>query len=154
VLLDFTADNNVSVQIEGTDDFQSLDHVLMDGGVANVIRGYWCHKYEALTLYNTSSTVRSLFSEHADGYSKTAICEFGFPISDKTPAARAQDRLSVLAEKELNEADAEWGVWIFADVIESLKRECYVKKDAKFLKRIEQQGDNNNELKDTDVFNP
>jgi hypothetical protein len=30
VLLDFTADNNVSVQIEGTDVFQSLDHVLMD----------------------------------------------------------------------------------------------------------------------------
>jgi hypothetical protein len=47
-----------------------------------------------------------LFSEHADGYSKTAICEFGF---DKTRAARAQDRLSVLDEKELSESDAEWG---------------------------------------------
>jgi hypothetical protein len=43
VLLDFTADNNVSVQIEGTDNFQSLDHLLMDGGVAHVIHGYWCH---------------------------------------------------------------------------------------------------------------
>jgi hypothetical protein len=41
VLLDFTANNNISVQIEGTEDFQSsLDHLLMDGGVAHVIHGY------------------------------------------------------------------------------------------------------------------
>jgi hypothetical protein len=43
-------------------------------------------------------------------------------------------------------------MWVFADVIESLKKGRYVKKDAKFLKHIEKQGDNNDELKDTDVF--
>jgi hypothetical protein len=54
--------------------------------------------------------------------------------------------------RKLSEADAEWGTRVFADVIESLKKGRYVKKDAKFLKRIEEQGDNNNKLKDTDVF--
>jgi hypothetical protein len=36
-------------------------------------------------------------------------------------------------------------------VIESLQKGCYIKKDAKFLKRIEQQGDNYDELINTDV---
>jgi hypothetical protein len=37
-------------------------------------------------------------------------------------------------------------------VIESLKKGCYIKKYAKFFKRIEQQGDNYDELINTDDF--
>jgi hypothetical protein len=72
-------------------------------------------------------------------YNGFRFFEFGFPITDKTPDARAQDHLCVRAEKELSKADQKWGSKFFEDLIENLRKGRYIKKDIKFLKRIEQK---------------
>jgi len=151
VLLEFDKENDVSVKVDGNC-FQSLDNLLMDGGVANVIRGYWIDPYENLTLYANDSVVASLFSPHDDGYSKTAICEFGFPITDKTSEARCQDKLTALASKELDSANEEWGSKVIELLVRELKQGRYVRKDQKFLKRLEEQFEKNENLKGLEIF--
>jgi hypothetical protein len=74
-----------------------------------------------------------LFSEHADGYSKTVICDFGFPITDKTPATHAQDRLSVLVEKELSAKPMQNGGREFSQMsLKALRRDVTSRKILSF----------------------
>jgi hypothetical protein len=65
--------------------------------------------------------------------------KFSFSITGKTPFTSIKGLLLVIAEKELQEADEEWGSKIFEVFIEDLKKGCHVQKDTKSLKFIEQQ---------------